>query len=192
MQVKILLAALKATFYSVAFSVRGFMDVMLISKSEVDWDNYLLAAKKVMGRPITRIIESRNIDPINNNAFILTLKELKDEKAKYQDNPGSILQHCFYTFLAAAKKEILLELFEHSKLGILTTPCEYGLHIIIMSGNLETWRNTAINCCSELVSFECRLLVNKIILIFEYQEGIIFSEYKKEGLKDTTFKLGLK
>ena len=166
---------------------------MLLSRPDVQLNQYLAATKQVLGRSIVARTDSKGLDPKTPKGFLCTLIDLKLDTGAFDTvlkDPASLLYHLSYSFLVLGSKELGYELMENTKLKVMTTDVNHSVCIAVASGDLSIWRETIINCASEVYSFELRTCIDKTLLIFE-KEGLssIWSHYQKETLRDHSFKL---
>jgi hypothetical protein len=163
-------------------------DAILIGRSNINFEVLLGTAKQVLGRSISKTLDSQGKDITKPISYLTLLSEIKNNSFN-ADDAGHLLAHYFYTFAIACDPKTLNDLLEQSRLKIISAEGN-SMHFAVVSGTLEEWRTAIINCCSEQSSFNLRLLFDKIFLMFE-QEGLLklFMNYKKRTLPDRTFKL---
>ena len=58
----------------------------------------------------------------------------------------------------------------------------------VISGTLAMWYTSILHCCSRNCSFECRILLNKVLILFE-QNGLgeVWGLFGKETLPDQSY-----
>lgn len=168
--------------------------VILIGKTEIDWTNYLGIARQALGHSISQGIDSNNIEPNTLAAFISTLSELFNSNG----NPitslrdaGCLIDHINFSYLVISDTSVPFYLLQNSNLRIhIKETLVSGCSLLYVSGSLMVWRESIINLTTGSEPHAVRLVIDKIMLIFE-QEGFkeIFFNYKKQMLPDKTFKL---
>jgi hypothetical protein len=168
-------------------------EVALIGKMKIDWPTYLASAKSALGRSLTKELDSKNRETDNIAAYIFTLAEIQqpdNNPDQILQNPGHLIDHCFTAFLVVSDQDTINTLLRTTKLNIQSGTCINNLILSVVSGDLGVWRQSIINGCSDLVSFNVRLFFDKCLIALE-QEGLgkVFKDYGKKQLPDKTFKL---
>lgn len=168
------------------------LDVIPIVIPQLNWDYFLLKCRNMLGKNVSDSIDSGLVKK-DVLGFLVSLAEAKDCKAPVitiTNNPGHILQHTSYSFLAEVTHEVMLQIAEINQIYYLIIPTGKHVQLCLMSGTLEQWYGAVLNSCSDLVSQEIRLLFDKILIFFEQMGlGAIWLRHKKVTLPDKTFKL---
>ena len=163
---------------------------VLLGRSEIDIDNFLVAAKQALGFSIS-LPQGR--DKYDAPSFLTMLSRMKDSTADMQgtlEDPGHLLRHINYIFLAACDPTTRIDLIQRTPLAVQFAPTDKGMDILVISGDLEEWRTAIINCCSNQSPFQTRLLFDQILLLFEGEGlGRLWSQYQKKTMSDQTFQL---
>jgi len=165
--------------------------LILVSKTQIDWPKFLKASNAALGRSVTGTIDSKGVIPDSPYAFLLTMGDLKDfEINEFLNNPGGALKHLHFTFLTLIDNQLLIELVDESDLHLYNVQTFNGAYLSLLSGTLEEWRTTIINCCSDKVSYKLRQLMDECFLLFEKEKlSKVWSGYSKTQMKDNTFRL---
>lgn len=121
-----------------------------------------------------------------------TIKDYLSELKRIFSNNSleSICNQLSYSFILAATSNNLLEMLSNTHLSILAKPLNDKM-LAFVSGNLNDWRHLIINFSNVNEQSETRYIVNQLQLYFERTEGLysLFSNYRKESVKDGTFLL---
>ena len=157
---------------------------MYLGKTQVDMKILLNLVKNKFNKSLK--IDALRLSPDHSLAQLATLTDFKGVACNFS-NLGSLLRHEHYMYLVHCKERDMFELVWESGLDITTDPeNEVG----IASGNLQQWRTSILNGCSESSLDSFREFTNLILLDLESRGmGQIFSNYRKAALKDSTFKL---
>ena len=166
--------------------------VIPIAKTDVDWNAYLQIARKVLGRSITRSLDSANRPVKGPDGFIATLGEVINEGSNagtVMANAGSLLRHFTYTFLCVMPNDVLWDVMEETDLVITSVPLGMN-RLAIITGTLHEWRTAIIDECSEAATQGLRLFLNQVLFHLE-KEGLntIWFMYRKVPQPDQTFAL---
>ena len=114
-----------------------------------------------------------------------------DDELKGVREAGSLLRHVFYGFIIIDTQEIINKLIEETSISFKSRPTiRIDMQVAIISGTLEQWRESLINCLSPSTIFEVRQVMNDIM---NYFDGLglhhIFAYYRRRKLTDTTYVL---
>lgn len=161
-------------------------------QSDINWKQLFLFMKEVLEVDILqdKTVSERfptfiyNIDGILNEDF--------DEKdpAKILECGLKSIRHLSFAFLFSSTNQLFCkDLLDNGISANLTTFGEKnGQFFYIISGTLSDWRSWIGNCCGEYISYELRLLLNNILLYFDFLFiGRLWSEYQRLQLDDGTF-----
>ena len=170
------------------------IQVVPIISTKTDWQLFLSVAKQMLGRNLTKGIDSANMPLEGISSYFAVLGSLKDSETKPDvilSNPGSLLSHGFFGFLFVGDDDLLFNIMEETPFNVLSAPTlERNTRIAIISGTFEEWRTSIINRCSNVSGYGLRLFLDYCLLHFERLGlGKIWSEYKKITLSDKTFYL---
>ena len=164
------------------------VEVKPIARTAVDWQQFLIAAKELLGRSLTAELDARNMRTDDLAAYIASLGELESEGASPASilrAPGYLLGHVSYSFLVVTDRKLLYIVAATSDLRIVGTE-----RCAVISGSLEVWRSAIINGCTGRESMDLRLLYDKCLLYFERDGlGQLWSNYQKVSEPDRTFRL---
>jgi hypothetical protein len=146
-----------------------------------------------LGREVTAPIDSVNADATEPSSLLVAICEMLNQGQNYYKilkNPGSATHHLFFVFFAAAVRDHSSEFAQHTNLKCHCVLAKHNIYIHLISGTLEEWRSTVINCSSEVVDCNFRALINQFMLEFE-SLGLkdLWFAYSKQQLPDSTIKL---
>lgn len=123
------------------------------------------------------------------SSFLSLLSEFEIEGTNF---PLDFLRHLSYSFVTILSQEQVIDLLQKTRLSIAIGDKEVSQvgKIIVISGNLEDYRNTILNLSSPLTLTHLRKVFNDILLFLE-REGYngLFPEHYKMTLRDQTFAL---
>lgn len=170
------------------------LEVVPIINTVIDWNQYLMAAKQILGRSVSQQLDTIGMKLDSLASFVATLGAFREPNAKPSEilsDPGSLLKHVSLGFLILASNECLFEVMEETSLNLLSTDSRVkNTRLAVLTGNLEEWRTSIINGSSNNCGYECRLLMDKCLLHFELIGlGGVWSNYRKKILNDKTFQL---
>lgn len=160
------------------------LDVVLISKTSVDWETYLLGSKQALGRNITKRMDANNLKRETLLGYLTTVTELES------DEVIDCLQHVSISVLVMCSERDIFDIIRCSKLRCKTGQCQANHYLSIVTGDLEDWRSVVIDGCSATSNFSYRLFTTKILGILE-SLGLtkLFSAFTKVKQTDTTVRL---
>ncbi len=162
--------------------------IINVSYTNVDWNRYLLAAKQLLKRSVTSILDENRLSPDNLGSFVVTLGEIFTEETNPNEiiaHGNTLLEHVSLGFLCVLSESLLLELMENTNLSISSTPSDLSqIRIVMVSGNLLIWQQSIINALTGLANNEYRSLFNEYKLELEKKKlGSLWNDYyKKETL----------
>lgn len=165
--------------------------IVIVGRPTVDFVIFLSAANKVLGRSISKSVDSYRFPTKNVSVLICYLTEmLNSGSIPSLKNAGALLRHLSYSLVIRSSFLSIFDLLSNSSISVSSAECSDGTYLSYASGNLEEWREAIINSCSDSSSIELRLLFDRILLTFE-KEGLsdVFSDYRKVNLPDKTFRL---
>ena len=170
------------------------MLVIPVMTTIVNWNNLLQNINRCLGRSLTAHLDSAGMRLDGLPPIIAALGGIRQEGDKPQtilNDPGPLLKHINIGFLIVLKANTLMSLLEDGDLVITSgETISDGIRASIVTGTLEQWRTTIINCCSRESSSELRAILDQVILHFE-KMGLaqLWYEYQKRSLPDSTFYL---
>jgi len=155
-------------------------EAVLIGRPKIDFDNLFRISSQALGWTITTEID--NSLPLSEAAKLISaLTEFSD---------GQPLFFLHYGFLCHANKDTAIKVREWTKLDITSNDSVDGNIIFFAAGTVDVWKQAVEACCSNLATFELRLLFDKILLLFEREGlGSIWFGQRKVMLQDKTFLL---
>lgn len=170
------------------------MKIIHLGKTEIDWETYLKVAKQSLSRSITKKLDDSGKEITTPSSYLFTLAAIGDEEINYSSlmsNPGCTLRHLFYSFILISPLDCVMSVMKHTTLAVLTSPCRSNLEISILSGNLEQWRESIINGCSEVADSNLRAILDQCLIYFDGEGlGKIWSDYNRINSPiDNTIKL---
>jgi len=162
----------------------------LIGRPDFDVDNYLVAAKQALGYSLTLPQGRGKHEPSSVLTMLAQLQNGNATIANTLEDPGHLLRHLHYTFLIACDPSTRVDLIQRTPLAIEYTSTGRGMDMAVLSGNLEEWRTSVINCCSDQSPYQTRLMFDVILVKFE-GEGLakLWSRYQKKTMPDQTIRL---
>ncbi len=165
--------------------------VVPITHSVIDWNNYLKIVQRAIGTSITKSLDKAGMTPGSIPAFLFTLADLKQHPPTILRDSSSLLRHVSVSFLAIIDSDSLIEFLELGTLSILTRETiKPEITILILSGNLDQWRSAVIEGCSLESPFQIRSVFDQCLIHFEKAGlGNLWFHYKKRTMSDGTFLL---
>jgi hypothetical protein len=156
----------------------AMIELIPISKTEIDWPTYLHTAKQVLGHSISETIEKRRLELTQPEAFL--------------ESVDWILDHTFYGFQILGSRNFFLRLYHHTnevKISINTT-LQPDYLLGLATGTLKQWKNFILECANGDEEADIRMLSNKLQSYFE-NEGLykIFTGMTKKPTIGNTFLL---
>lgn len=167
--------------------------VTLISQPDFDKKTFLTGVRQVLNRTITGPVDAAKESDNIHAATIVNLCELLKPNQNYYSairNPGSVLRHLMFSFMAVSLRDHCLEFSQHTTIYCHSVRSSSGMFFHLLSGTLEQWRLAIINCSSDVTEQDFRVLVNKCLLIFD-QIGLkdLWFDFSRKQLNDGTIKL---
>jgi hypothetical protein len=152
--------------------------------SELHYQNLVRVSKEALGNHISA----------DSSHFLKNLEIISKFFNQPNFGEGSLLKHSFYGFLIFESYEVLAELRIESDLNInIVKTLRSDIFIGVVSGNLQQWRDSIINCFAQNISHNLRKLIKEILdHFYSIGLGVIFSKYRLSSLNDGTYKLELK
>jgi hypothetical protein len=168
------------------------VEIVLLSKTETVRD-FLPLLQKVLKRNVARGLDARKM-AFEYLSTIGEFHQIGTDPLQAHRDAGSQLRHLHFSFLVVTVESYLQEIAMEGLLGItLADAPPRGLDVAIMSGNLEQWRTTIINGCSDRAIDEVREFCTKILAAFDLLGYTrVFEAYtrkqKSDGLLLLTYK----
>lgn len=170
------------------------VEVFPVAWTSVNWPAYLKLAHELTGRMISEKFDAAKMPP-NIASFLVSLADLTEATGNVQElieESGSRLGHFSITFLGIMFKETYYDFIEECG-GLFVTSTDSNrsaVKVVIITGNGLQWRDAIVNCSSERVPMDVRILANKCQSYFEQQGlGSIWSRYTKTRSHDKTLVL---
>jgi hypothetical protein len=166
-------------------------DILSIIQPNINWPDFLKGARAALGYDPSKIGLDRPLsDPARFLAIAAKFKDVGANDALVNlRTAGSTLRFLNYGFLVLSDLDTMFELMQYTRLDVATNTTITRDNIAIVSGNLETWRDSIIEL-SQNNSTNVRILIDKIFIAFgRLGLGELWSDYRKKPLPDTTFLL---
>lgn len=166
---------------------------IIVGKTNIDWNNLLLASQQVLGRSISKTLDDAGLAPKVPVGLLTVLSELKSEGSKPMDimnNPGFALDHVSYSILCLSLQDSIFDVMQYTELRVVTAKSESGTILSYITGTLGQWRSAIINGLSKNSSKSFREFLDSCLLEFD-KEGLspLFNEFDRVDLADKTFTL---
>jgi hypothetical protein len=156
------------------------MNAVLIGKTEIDWNKYLILTHKLLSRSVTDSLDAKRMEVRTLAGFVSSLAEFQSENSdpiSSQREAGSLLNHVCLTFLISTDAETAYGLAMHGRVKLVD--CEVP-GFLIASGTLADWRETVINFCNSRSTTQERSLLSNILNIMDgLQLGPVFENYSR-------------
>ncbi len=168
--------------------MREYIVITPIAMTTCDWNKLFDTVSKIICRPISASLDSKNMTGRGLGELISSLGEFhmqSSDAIAVQRNAGFLLKHVSVSFFAVMPPECARHLMIAGNVAILD--CELP-NMMILSGTLEQWRGTIINLCAENQTNEMRVVGTKLLQAFDGMGlGRMFEAYsrrtsKQEGL----------
>ena len=154
-------------------SVFIMIELISITKTEIDWVNYLKISRDILDKRPK--IDDKNIPPRGLFAFL--------------ENSGEP-KHIYYGFFLLGSKTFFFHFLTNQDLIRISVEQsiqpDYFLGMI--SGSLVQFKELIL-WCSEYDMVDIRRLGNKLQSFFEGENIYLFKNYYKNGMNDGTYKL---
>lgn len=136
-----------------------------------NWTWFQTVISSALGRNVTRSMDEKNVSERRVAEAIVALAEFQERNADYWhtlQQPGSLLHHFFYSFLAKCdREEMVVEVMTETDLRIL--PCRDDMTLYVVSGTLAQWRTTIINFASMRATRLQRTFADEALTQFDRQ-----------------------
>lgn len=162
-------------------------EAYLIASTNVDWIKYLQESNIAIARSLTSSLDKQQLQATGLPAFLCTLAELRKQNSdpiKAIRYYSELLKHVMLSFFVTTDENSILEILQTTDLSVI------GNEAYVISGTLLQWQQSVVSCTRESVSFDTRLLFDKIYLLLD-RNGLseIFAAWNKRRLQDQTFTL---
>ena len=163
-------------------------EVTLVSCTGVNYSELISFAAKY-GIKITKSLDDKELPIETLASFIASLDCLRNEESDpigAVRQGGGLLEHLHFGFaVAAIKSDTISEILEVTGLKAVSRRRN---DFSIISGSLAMWYTSILHCCARDRSFECRVLMNKILILFERNGlGEVWGLFGRETLKDKSY-----
>ena len=142
---------------------------------------------------ITGPIDCSSVKLSDDAKYLIALAIFDGNKSKdalhiLRNIPPYILKSLSYTFMLVCDGQTVIDLRTHTNLqyAIFETPSYF---LVWVTGTLLDWYNAIIENTVNHRPYNFRLLMDKILLLFESKFGLgeLWSHYQKQTLQDKTF-----
>lgn len=163
-------------------------DVKLISCTCVNYVE-LIGFAAMHGIKITKSLDNKELPIETLASFIAALDCLRNEESdpiKAIRQGGGLLEHLHFGFaVSTIKSDTISEILEITGLKAVSRRQN---DFSIISGSLSMWYTSILHCCARDRSFECRVLMDRILILFE-QNGLteVWGLFGRETLKDKSY-----
>jgi hypothetical protein len=147
--------------------MREYIVITPIAMTTCDWNKLFDTVSKILCRPLSASLDSKNLTGRGLPEFISTLGEFhiqNTDPVAAQRAAGFLLKHASVSFFAIMPPESVRHLLIAGNISILD--CEYP-NMMILSATLAQWRETIINLCSQNQTNEMRAVGTKLIQAFD-------------------------
>ncbi len=163
-------------------------EVKLVSCTDVNYPEFIGFAAS-SGIKITKSLDDEDLPVETLASFIASLDCLRNENSdpiKAVRQGGGLLEHLHFGFaVSSIATHVVTEILEVTGLkGVTKSQNNFA----IFSGSLAMWYTSILHCCNRDRSFGCRILINKILILFErHGLGEVWGYFGKETLKDKSY-----
>ncbi len=143
------------------------MDMIVVAVTSCDWAILLGAISRIIGRPVSRGLDSKNMIGRGLAELISALGEFHSESTDpvvAQRCAGFLLKHASVSFFCSFTPDCVHDLLVAGCVSILDTETQ---GMVIATATLEDWRTTVINLCAENQTKNMRLVGAKILQRFD-------------------------
>lgn len=172
--------------------------IIPIGGSQLDWQAFLSASQQALGYSTLRGVDNIRRELSDPAKFIAAVaafhgKQATDNPISAIQNASTLLRHLHYTFMIHCEERLLSYIRERTDLTITSAVSQDEERVAIVSGNLQQYRDGAIECCVQDAHRDVRLLFNGFVLYFE-RLGLheLWAGYSKRMLDDLTLLLEYK
>jgi len=162
------------------------MDVRPLGISQIDWRGYIDFMTEQVGRSPVHNLDVYHMTPDSIGAFMASLMDGRDPRQILR-HEARVLNHIHLSFLICCEDELLSEIVTWD-LDTLSYEAKRRKLVLILSGTIKQWKETALSVCTPGTVYEARVIMNKCVLYME-KAGLaeVFGNYKKEPLRDESF-----
>lgn len=163
---------------------------------QVELETFLGLAKQAVGYDTARPADASTQKLTDHTKFLSALScfhnidETQRPVKEILRDSASLCAHLSFTFAFGGSREVIFKSMERSGLKHTVADGLTGMQLAIVSGNLQEWKTSTLECCTQDGDFELRLLYDKVLLIFEklgFKE--LWHDVRKQAHKDKTFYL---
>ncbi len=166
------------------------IEVVPITTTVVNWNQYLLIAKQLLNRSISLQLDELGMRPDCVASYLVTIGSLLNiEPKEIILGEHSLLRHAAFGFLIVADQDTIFSLMSHTQFIVSTTATDtvHRLHVGVVSGDLGQWREAIINGSG---SPALRAFLGKCMIYFEkIGLGSLWHNFYKHIQTDGTFLL---
>lgn len=167
------------------------MLVIPISVPKINWNGFMVAVKQALGRSACDQLDTESANRWDAASYIAALSEIWHPGLPTGNairDAGNLLQHQYLSVMVVGSKELALEISQETDLAAKSQQTVVdGIYLTIVSGDLQRWRTSIINCSTGDESQGLRAFMNKCQKLFEEAGlGALWSEYGKKDNGDLT------
>jgi len=164
--------------------LRRLMDIICLTKTQINWTDYISMCKHINGHAPTRQLDKSNIKLIEELALISSLSELSGK----DHTPVSSIEKS-QVFMVCISLSFLIFNIETEICGSLKH-FELSNQTILLSGTLRDWLDTIVfNLTPQQNKIQRELFGRILIFLEDNGYKLVFNSYSKNMLKDGTFTL---
>ncbi len=167
------------------------MRIIIIAKTEVDFKKFLLLSNSVLGRPISRELDFRDMIPKSLPDFIALMDEFStpgSDPFNSLVDAGDLLKHVHLSMFSVMQVSVFMDLLGRTGLHCTTTQELPNRNAaVVISGTLEEFREGVINLSTERTDQGTRTFMNGMLSLLDAEGfGILFAKYSRCKYKDGT------
>ena len=139
-----------------------------LSFTQANWEIYIKLCQEILGYSPTRGLDETGINAKSAPAFLATL-DLKNQPRKNLARgvcKNNSFHHVHCGFILASDESFVFEILNYTELKVI-----FETHnrktLVILTGSMFDWYKAILRCCSEEVSYDCRMYFNNIKDYFE-------------------------
>lgn len=160
--------------------------IIPLSNTQFNEKAIVKVAKEVLDKSISSEMDGE-IKPL----VLLSKFFNGDDELKGIREAGALLRHLSYGFIVIDTVDTITRLVSETSVNFkIEDSIKIGIQVAVLSGTMEQWRESLINCLSASSTLEVRIVMNEIMTYFD-SIGLhhIFAYYRRRKLTDTTFVL---
>lgn len=155
------------------------VDFIPISATRVDWNTFLLASQRAIGRSPSASLDAAGLPVSGLAPFVAAVSEfsMKGSNPIKSMRGDSFAQvHLTFTFMVNLDRQYFFELAQYN---LFVSPA-YGVDVALVSGNLRQWSRATSSALQTGVALEVRELFTLLLAWFERNDfGEVWSSYEK-------------